>query len=85
MWVKTPYTLSSKLSKNHSSKKDLVLHFPLSIFLSVMQEKNPHGEKCVTECQCLKKKKRKKSLFLIRPAGKYKLKKADLLIKTIVK
>lgn len=48
IWVKTSYTLSSKLSKNHSSKKDLALHFFPSLHISFYKagKKNPHSEKC---------------------------------------
>lgn len=82
IWVKTSYTLSSKLSKNHSSKKDLVLHFFPSLHISFYKagKKNPHSEKCHSIPLL-----RKRPIFLIRPAEKYKVEKADLLIKTIIK
>lgn len=72
MWVKTPYTLSSKSSKNHSSKKDLVLQF---FAVSI------HDEKCVIASYPIVKK----HPLLTRPDGKYKIEKSALLIKTIVK
>lgn len=82
--VKTLYTLSSKSSKNHSSKRDFEWHFFLSAHISFCKGKKESKILTVKNVSLIISPVVKKTSFLIRPAGKQKVEETNLLIKTVV-